>query len=408
MLTFLMRRENLLNLVDEYEHITNTCKKWNSLGGWESCNRKIICIREGVRTEITKDDAIGLIVDLYPGYIDVIYGRCVQSVLVWLSWIKSKWEKNNMKIECIFTSKEHFEELSNKSFERIVVNSKDKSERTISINPSVVEYSNGTWLLTLEVNGENADSAKTLSAFLDELIHYSPFIIKDGASEYYNRSLYPLINRFERELRRLLYTKAAFGGDGEILSTITTLESLDFGKIHDLLFRDQKFNKKTKSTVKDYNGLFTKQEIIAEIEKQSEELIWDKIVDEDELTSIREDFWLIKEYRNDVMHAHRIRTDRYNNIRKIFDNANKEMETITNKLLNVVAFDEKSLEMMKTMAKVLAESICQYERNRDEINKALENFANTVGQLESNINENFIRALTTFSNTVKDKIDEDE
>ena len=74
----------------------------------------------------------------------------------------------------------------------------------------------GLFIFSYEVKGENKDSARILSNIksqVEKLIDKEKcFLLNDGASEYYNKQLYPLYNWFERELRQVIAMAAVQDG----------------------------------------------------------------------------------------------------------------------------------------------------------------------------------------------------
>lgn len=58
----------------------------------------------------------------------------------------------------------------------------------------------------IEIVGDNKDNARILSEINDILLEDDEIIVvSNEASEYFNKTLFPLINAFERKLRKLLY-----------------------------------------------------------------------------------------------------------------------------------------------------------------------------------------------------------
>lgn len=89
-------------------------------------------------------------------------------------------------------------------------------------------------ILLIETKGNNEPNAKKLSEIHEEIILKNQLIVlNDGCSEYFNKSLFPLINEFERKLRKLLYLAASLADSNNIkgIENIKDLEKEDLGKI---------------------------------------------------------------------------------------------------------------------------------------------------------------------------------
>lgn len=64
------------------------------------------------------------------------------------------------------------------------------------------------WIAVYEASGENLPSAKILSKTNDYIMSkFNPTILTNESAAYFNKSLYPYFNEFERKLRKLLYLK---------------------------------------------------------------------------------------------------------------------------------------------------------------------------------------------------------
>lgn len=76
------------------------------------------------------------------------------------------------------------------------------------------------------------------------------------SAAYFNKSLYPYFNEFERKLRKLLYLKSALQHDATASQNIKELESKDLGTIFELLFTDTQFIKDVKkASMKNHGNL---------------------------------------------------------------------------------------------------------------------------------------------------------
>lgn len=77
------------------------------------------------------------------------------------------------------------------------------------------------WIATYFVPGENEEGANLLSKVNEYIMsNYQPTVLSNGCAAYYNKSLFPFINEFERKLRKLLYLKSALNKGDEAAATI--------------------------------------------------------------------------------------------------------------------------------------------------------------------------------------------
>lgn len=197
------------------------------------------------------------------------------------------------------------------------------------------------WIVIFSKNGKNENSAKMLSAVHSYVVrNFHPIVLRNECSAYYNKALYPHFNEFERKLRKLLYLKSALSGNVKEGIEIKDLEIKDFGEIFNLLFSDSNFVKNTRASVNEKTWQFTKEEIIATIQKISENTVWDSLIGKDAVSLLRSNFVKVKAYRNDVMHAHDMETSEYIDAGRLIKEINKQLDTEISKLI----FSKEKLE----------------------------------------------------------------
>lgn len=196
------------------------------------------------------------------------------------------------------------------------------------------------WIATFSVGGKNEDSAKKLSEVHTTLMEYSPLVLSCESSEYYNRMLFPLVNELERKLRKLLYLAASISDNTEAKESIQRLEEKDFGEIFDLLFIDMNFISNLKKRINadarsEFNGKgkYSKQEIQSYLDSLDESLLWDVILRQDDVPTLRRRFRDVQLYRNDVMHAHNIESSIYKKAEYLFKKINKELDISIGRLI---------------------------------------------------------------------------
>ena len=184
------------------------------------------------------------------------------------------------------------------------------------------------WILKCEIEGQNEVVAKKLSEIGSSIIdNFAPKILTDECSEYFNKSLYPLVNKFERLLRKFLYLKAASCKEDKLIKAISDIEKKDFGDIYTILFVDSNFRTAAREKIKKLN---TRAEMFEAIDALQESTAWHILVGDSVLSIIKDNFDIIRDYRNDVMHAHNINYERHKKTKKLFKDANSALETQIN------------------------------------------------------------------------------
>lgn len=212
------------------------------------------------------------------------------------------------------------------------------------------------WVASYSLANKNEDSAKKLSEVHTIIMHYSPLVLSCESSEYYNRILFPLVNELERKLRKLLYLAAAISDNEKAQESIKQLEDKDFGDIFDLLFIDQNFILNMKKRINadaksEFNGKskYSKEEIKSYLDSLVEHTLWDTILSEKDVPTLRNRFRDVQTYRNDVMHAHNIGKELFGKARYLFDKINKELDCAIGKLIG--ASEVKDVEPDSTEQK---------------------------------------------------------
>lgn len=179
---------------------------------------------------------------------------------------------------------------------------------------------NKSYITTFLIENDNEKSAKILSKLNTHIIgEYKPTTLTNESSSYFNRRLSPLINDFERKLRKLLYLYISISEDEKANQLVEDLEKQDLGKIFENIFTDKDFNNKVRENIKSKTWQFTKNEI-------EENTVWNNILGKDKIKILVENFVTVKDYRNDVMHAHNIDYDCYKKSKNLFKKINQQLD----------------------------------------------------------------------------------
>lgn len=209
----------------------------------------------------------------------------------------------------------------------------------ISVEISSIENT-PLWVVTYSLPNKNEDSAKRLSGVHSFIMQYSPLVLSCESSDYYNRSLFPLLNELERKLRKLLYLAASISDNEKAKDSITQLEEKDFGEIFDLLFIDSNFILDMKKRINadsksEFNGKsrYSKAEIRSYLDSLAEHTLWDAILGDKDVPTLRGRFRDVQKFRNAVMHAHNISKELFGKARYLFYKVNRELDAAIGKLM---------------------------------------------------------------------------
>lgn len=196
------------------------------------------------------------------------------------------------------------------------------------------------FLLTFTVDSNDIKAARLLAPLNDRIVeNYKNecTVLENQAAAYFNKSLFPLINDFERLLRKVLYTakstllnkdKVDSKIKDKIEKNIVDIESMEFGPLFDILFTDENFNKTVKAVVGKSNPC-TKKQFIELIEQQTENPLWGNFPGAKDICPIlTERFTEIRYFRNDVMHAHNIDIKTFTKAKKLFEEVNNELREL--------------------------------------------------------------------------------
>ena len=204
----------------------------------------------------------------------------------------------------------------------------DYKPEKASINLYQVEKGK-CWYAQISVNGSNEQAARDLSD-IDEYVrdHFAVTLLRSECSAYFTNKLYPLLSSFERTLRKLLYIFSAINNDDESAKNIKVLEKKTIGQIFTMLFIDDAFVSSIKDSIKGANrDIFSKDDILKLISSVDEKTVWDSLMGDDIVPTLRKNFQEVRFIRNNVMHAHNINWNEYENSRKLLRKIIKEMDT---------------------------------------------------------------------------------
>ena len=214
-----------------------------------------------------------------------------------------------------------------------LIETEEKAQKVSSISDdsevsfSKKQLSESRYIVVFEIKGESENVAKKLSDINDLVLGIeSPIVLSNGAASYFNKVLFPLVNDFERKLRKLLYAASALKPSEN--NIIKNLEEQDFGQIFDMLFLDREYSNRVKSFVggrseKSWTGY--SYELRSFLANETENILWDRLLP-GQVSLLREQFAEIRLRRNAIMHAHNINKYDFFKTRKMFEAVNQELD----------------------------------------------------------------------------------
>jgi len=258
---------------------------------------------------------------------------------------------------------------------------KSKQADVLNYKPQNVDQdfadfkSTDCWMITYSVSGNSEDAARLLSDVNEYVLQaFNPVVLANGSAEYFNKMLFPIINEFERKLRKLLYLKSALNKDEKAQENIKDLEEKDLGTIFEFLFTDGDFVKAIRLKIKsEITWQFSKDEIINIIKKYQEHTLWDKLIGINSVPDLRNKYLCVKDYRNDIMHAHNINYQAFKEARLLFQKINKQLDSEIGIVISMVekaniqssARDYNSILNEALMKENMKEIIAQIEQRYD-------------------------------------------
>ena len=224
------------------------------------------------------------------------------------------------------------------------------------INSTMVSVEDESfWYARYSLEGKDERTARKMSE-VDLYVreHFNVVVLQNDCSEYFNNRLYPLMSKFERKLRRMLYVFSGIKKDDESVKEINKLEEKNLGEIFSLLFIDDGFMSRVKDNVKKRNREeFSKTEILKLIEEERENVLWDNLLGKDIVPTLRVYFQEIRNSRNDIMHSHDIGYKEYRTCRRLLEKINKEID----EALNSVSIKEQIAKRTVSFGQTLAQAI---------------------------------------------------
>lgn len=241
------------------------------------------------------------------------------------------------------------------------------------------------WCVEFSADGNDEETAKRLSN-IDVYIcgHFNVTVIENDSSSYFNNKLYPMVSELERKLRKILYIFSAIDKENESAKNITALEKKDFGQLFTLLFVDDNFMTAAKNMVKSANReTFSKAEIMRSLNNIDEKPVWDLLLGNNVVPTLRSRFQDVRSIRNDVMHSHNISWHKFDDARTLLQKIVSEMDSALNDI-SIAEFIEKK---KPTFNQTLTEALKMWDEQLSQIASAILPSTQVINEMASAISK---------------------
>lgn len=254
------------------------------------------------------------------------------------------------------------------------------------VDPEIENIKNSDCRIVRYISdGDNEESAKLLSNINEKVIEkFNPTVLTNESSAYFNKRLYPLFNEFERKLRKLVYLKSALYKNKDETKALDNLERMDFGQIFDTLFTDEKFMQSLREQVK--KNRFSSTSIIKLIKGMPENTLWSKLVHDGAVHDLEDNFDLVRNHRNDIMHAHNISYRNYKEALKLIQKINEELDAEIGNTIGIKESKQLSEEAVDyNYNKIINDTIASNQKFEDwhKIQETIQGYTTQFGSFVS-------------------------
>lgn len=275
---------------------------------------------------------------------------------------------------------------------------------------------NKSYITTFEIESNDEKSARNLSDLNTYIIsEYKPTTLTNECAEYFNVKLYPLINKFERKLRKLLYIHFSISSDKDSSKLMKNLENLSLGKIFSGLFVDRKLNQSIKNQMLNKKNGFSKKEllnILCEVQNYEENTIWSRTLGSDKVDALVENYNDVNKYRNNVMHAYNISYEEYEKIEDLYIEINIQLQFEIDNIVSKDVIDENDIEIANNLSEALNEIVVSVQPFLSEMGVSAQSFM-PYDNLETSlralmVNQCDLRDLIFSNELYKDKAENND
>lgn len=248
------------------------------------------------------------------------------------------------------------------------------------------------YILSFSVEGSTVAGARALSKLRGSLRDdANTRLLVDDASLKFASTLYPRFAEYERKLRAAIILATCAKQDNFDDKLVKSLEELTLEGLGRQLFFDTSFQDKVKCRTRE---LFTKDEIAGFIAKIREDTVWTQLFSEESLPSVRENYFVLCDVRNKVMHHKFITEKVYDRTRKMLRTAINEIDAYIDKVRSDVTYPKRHAVRAASAAKRIREN---YESMFQNLGGSLAQFAATANVAQKLSSQIDTGALASFA-----------
>lgn len=162
-------------------------------------------------------------------------------------------------------------------------------------------------------------------------------LIDDGCSDFFHLKLFPLIQEFERHLRKLLYLGSSLNNEHQRSAQIKKLEEKSLEDIFNIIFFDPDFTKNMLDYVnsrQNKNKPISKELIKRAMDGIEEKTFWDTCFGPSAVRTLRKNHEKVRTIRNSVMHFRTLEYDYFEEGVELFSKINMELKRTIDKIID--------------------------------------------------------------------------
>lgn len=298
-------------------------------------------------------------------------------------------------------------------------------------------------ILNYEYSKSKLNSSKKFGEFLSKFReflgknHLKYSILSNSLSMYFSNRLYPKFQTYESLLRKIFILALSPLEDEDIvrivkeqtndkldlskIHTIEHIERLQIAELHSLIFEININPIRDLTThFKDFQN--KNEYILKEMIKNSlPTTVWEKhftpFTGSEKVDVLKNNYDIIREYRNDVMHFHMITYRHYKKIDSLLSDVIEELKDVqysmlerwdfeaTRKLTNDI-FDQKFLASLSSLSKTASEvirlSMDRFYAENVNFNNMLKSIVGTFNNIQvPKIDSRILKSIQNLSDTIK-------
>lgn len=255
-----------------------------------------------------------------------------------------------------------------------------------SVSRSISPYGNQPagemYLVKFECTGNSIDTAKTLSALRENLPENShAHLIEDGPSLKFCTALYPLLARYERELRKAIALAMCSEEKNFSDRLVNELSESRLGELGRKLFFDAKFKHDLSNFINQKGTRLSKDELIDEIKQLDEKTVWNDIFSDASLEVIKDHYFRLNDIRNEVMHHRTINIAVYEEASRLLHSSIHELNQYALHQMEDIEYVEKQADRALIAAKRLGSNCAAMLNGLDAFSRLDTSYYDSISNL---------------------------